>query len=408
MFRRAILIIPLDINEDDIGNLLENAGNYVEEQIFVEIHRDNQNIAHERVLSRLSLLTTTIYGESTRKLPEIDLIVIHEKGNYAEFEADVVLFGMKNVPQSLRTAFAKICENLINIGEEIRTKNLTFTTEITHDTVVLGGTFDRLHAGHKILLTEAVLRAQRRVVVGVTDETMIRKGKILPEIVLPVARRIKDVLKFLNFVKNSIKYEVVPISDPFGPTASDPDMDMIVVSEETYRGGQKVNELRAEKGLRQLQIHKIPLVDHSKEAVTGTELNVNEAKVSSSRGRYDLLGKFIKSKRKITENCFKGIYLVGIVGNNELCEALRNRNQVVIESDSIKMLQKSSGRLFVSIGNQMDHEIIEKCHEIWCCLSSESFLTEKMSEIADILFTTSVSLDSQLDKTWKSLLERSC
>lgn len=40
--------------------------------------------------------------------------------------------------------------------------------------VVLGGTFDRLHVGHKILLTEAVLRCQNKLTVGVTDESMIK------------------------------------------------------------------------------------------------------------------------------------------------------------------------------------------------------------------------------------------
>lgn len=42
-----------------------------------------------------------------------------------------------------------------------------------YNTVVLGGTFDRLHVGHKILLSEAALRAQKRLVVGVTDVNMI-------------------------------------------------------------------------------------------------------------------------------------------------------------------------------------------------------------------------------------------
>lgn len=45
---------------------------------------------------------------------------------------------------------------------------------IEGDSVVLGGTFDRLHVGHKLMLTEAVLRAKRRVVVGVTDTNMVK------------------------------------------------------------------------------------------------------------------------------------------------------------------------------------------------------------------------------------------
>lgn len=48
------------------------------------------------------------------------------------------------------------------------------TTENVYDNVVLGGTFDRLHIGHKILLTQAVLRARKRLVVGVTDKNMVQ------------------------------------------------------------------------------------------------------------------------------------------------------------------------------------------------------------------------------------------
>lgn len=35
---------------------------------------------------------------------------------------------------------------------------------------------------------------------------------------------------------------VVPISDAFGPTQDDPTMELLVVSAETLRGGEKVNE----------------------------------------------------------------------------------------------------------------------------------------------------------------------
>lgn len=47
------------------------------------------------------------------------------------------------------------------------------SNESKYNSVVLGGTFDRLHIGHKILLSEAALRARRRLVVGVTDVNMI-------------------------------------------------------------------------------------------------------------------------------------------------------------------------------------------------------------------------------------------
>lgn len=42
------------------------------------------------------------------------------------------------------------------------------------DSIVLSGTFDRLHNGHKLFLTEAIHRAKKRVVVGVHDGNAIQ------------------------------------------------------------------------------------------------------------------------------------------------------------------------------------------------------------------------------------------
>ena len=39
---------------------------------------------------------------------------------------------------------------------------------------MLGGTFDRLHTGHKVLLSEAVVLARKQLTVGVTDGDMLK------------------------------------------------------------------------------------------------------------------------------------------------------------------------------------------------------------------------------------------
>lgn len=48
-----------------------------------------------------------------------------------------------------------------------------------HGGVVLGGTFDRLHNGHKTLLSAAALLARRNVTIGVTDGKMIESEKVV-------------------------------------------------------------------------------------------------------------------------------------------------------------------------------------------------------------------------------------
>lgn len=43
-----------------------------------------------------------------------------------------------------------------------------------YDYVALGGTFDKLHIGHKILLSEAVMRCRKKMTVAICTENMLR------------------------------------------------------------------------------------------------------------------------------------------------------------------------------------------------------------------------------------------
>ena len=65
-------------------------------------------------------------------------------------------------------------------------------TDKIYQNIVLGGTFDRIHAGHKILFTTSLLRCQNEITVGITDGEMTRK-KVLPELIQPCQQRINDV-----------------------------------------------------------------------------------------------------------------------------------------------------------------------------------------------------------------------
>jgi pantetheine-phosphate adenylyltransferase len=102
--------------------------------------------------------------------------------------------------------------------------------------VAVGGTFDHLHAGHKILLTMTALLAKQSMVVGVTDDCMLVKKKHR-ELIASTQQRVEFVKEYLYKVKRSITYVVVPIKDPFGPTVTDPTIDALVVSKETLKGG---------------------------------------------------------------------------------------------------------------------------------------------------------------------------
>lgn len=202
-----------------------------------------------------------------------------------------------------------------------------------YKTVVLGGTFDRIHLGHKILLSEAALRATERLVIGVTDESMISSKKLY-ELILPVNQRIKEVKDFLSEIDPTLKYDIVPISDPFGPTKSDPDMDMIIVSKETERGGLKVNELRKQNGLPELEIFCIEVVESDE-----CKDEIKECKVSSSNKRIDMLGTRLRAPVK-RDNIPKEPYIIGMTGGigsgkSRLCKRFEAMGAYVIDCDKV-------------------------------------------------------------------------
>lgn len=60
-----------------------------------------------------------------------------------------------------------------------------------------------------------------------------------------------------NSHPNSKLLKTVRIDDPIGPAGTDPDLNCIVVSKETERGGHYVNEARLKNGLNPLYVHVI-------------------------------------------------------------------------------------------------------------------------------------------------------
>lgn len=51
-------------------------------------------------------------------------------------------------------------------------------SDVACNNVALGGTFDRLHTGHKMLLSEAALMSRKRLLVGLTDVEMLKSTLI--------------------------------------------------------------------------------------------------------------------------------------------------------------------------------------------------------------------------------------
>ncbi|GAA5858977.1 hypothetical protein JCM8547_007185 [Rhodosporidiobolus lusitaniae] len=150
-----------------------------------------------------------------------------------------------------------------------------------YDVVALGGTFDHLHAGHKILLSMACAITQTKLIVGVSGDSLL-KNKKYPELLESLEHRIRTVERFIELVRPSIAHEVVPLQDVYGPTAHDPSIEALVVSDETRQGGSTINDLRLSRNLNALDIHIINLVADDAEADEASKRGEPAVKVEAA------------------------------------------------------------------------------------------------------------------------------
>ena len=120
--------------------------------------------------------------------------------------------------------------------------------------VVVGGTFNILHQGHKSLLKKAF--GLGKVTIGLTSDKFARKTK--KRKVKPFNKRKSNLEEFCleNF---SAKPKIRKIEDIFGFTLRE-DFDYIIVSPETYKNAVLINKERQKRRKKPIKIIKIKFV----------------------------------------------------------------------------------------------------------------------------------------------------
>ena len=165
-----------------------------------------------------------------------------------------------------------------------------------HRSVAVGGTFDHLHAGHKLLLTVTALVLDpgsiqgKCLTIGITGDELLKNKEFreeledFPERQLAVQEFLLGVLGLLsqshildstqhiesasphgrevhNTLKSGLTIKYVEIFDPCGPTITDETITALVLSAETRGGGQVVNNKRGEKGWSALEVFEVDVLD---------------------------------------------------------------------------------------------------------------------------------------------------
>jgi len=158
--------------------------------------------------------------------------------------------------------------------------------------VAVGGTFDELHRGHRTLLLKA-FKIGERVVIGLSSDEFAEKLS-KPHVTASYEERLNELKALLSDPGFSVKAEIIPLNDPFGPTLTDRFIEALVVSEETQPMALKINKKRRETGLPPLTVVTIKMVPAQ-----------NCAPISTTRirkGEIDREGNLLKDFGNLHDN----------------------------------------------------------------------------------------------------------
>ena len=122
--------------------------------------------------------------------------------------------------------------------------------------VCLGGTFNVIHDGHMVLLRKA-FESGNEIYIGLTTDKMASRSRKVP--LQDYETRLQSLENILGQIAGNKPFFVIPLDDPMGRAASG-NFEVIIVSQETVRGAEKINEVRARNKLKPLEIVIIDMV----------------------------------------------------------------------------------------------------------------------------------------------------
>ncbi|KAJ4373991.1 hypothetical protein N0V83_002730 [Neocucurbitaria cava] len=221
-------------------------------------------------------------------------------------EGEAVLKNFLSLSSSQRSV-SRVRGGIVRVESSTPATPATETSNVStnHLSVAVGGTFDHLHIGHKLLLTMFAFTLGRSsastadpkpstLTVGITGDALLKNKKYAEYLESWKCRQesVHDFLSSLVYFGRpdderiqvheineagpnghavnvsypfglTIRY--VEIWDPFGPTITDKDITALVLSLETRSGGAAVNNKRKEQGWEPLDVFEVAVLDASEE-----------------------------------------------------------------------------------------------------------------------------------------------
>ncbi len=160
---------------------------------------------------------------------------------------------------------------------------------------VLGGTFSRLHKGHKLMI-KAAFDTGNKVIVGLSTDEYLKHNKAYRG--YTYSRRKKSLQRYMSRFESD--FEILPLGAPAGNTEANPDYGVIVVSKETVHVAEKINLKRKQNGLEEMKIISVPIVlAEDLFPLSSTRIIEGEVRPSGSRIKPIRIGIATKNSLKV-------------------------------------------------------------------------------------------------------------
>ncbi len=204
--------------------------------------------------------------------------------------------------------------------------------------IIIGGTFDHFHKGHKSLIDKA-FECGEKITIGITSDEMVR-NKILSRVIEPFHVRKTSVVNYLE--EKGHLGRLIELNDMFGTTKTEKSIDAIVISKKTKANAVKINDWRQKNGFPEMIIIEIPQV-----------LADDGGIISSERIRSGEIDREGKSYLKLFNKT--------LTLPQGLRKELRKPMGQIISNakDLFRLINKSKHTILISVGDVVVHELIK-------------------------------------------------
>jgi len=242
-----------------------------------------------------------------------------------------------------------------------------------YNSIILGGTFDHFHKGHIGFINQA-FSIGKKVTIGLTQKNL-HKNKCLSKTIESYSIRRYSLLDYLKKNKWAKQTKIIPISDIYGTTLIDKDIDAIIVSKATYNNAVKINKKRKEKQYPKLKIVLAPnVLGNDKKIITSKRIRKGEI----NKDGYNYFSLFNNNKKLVLPYLLRKTLRVPI-------------GKIIKGEKMFEIIKKTRPTITIAVGDIVSKSLIE--NKIIPDISIVDFKTRrKKIKIQDNIITTNYSV----------------